>query len=121
MIDWSYIGFAGSIFALGLLGVLGVTLLPLRTFQLLRKHGRHWHSSMACRIAVLIVALAATVSILYGLPYLVRVFNCLTDMRCGANRAGGLISFAFFGACYLGFEIAALGANLVARRRSVAA
>ena len=121
MIDWSYIGFAGSIFALGFVGFIGVTLLPIRTFQLLRRHARGWRSSFASRVALVVVAIAAVSVAIYGVPYIVRVFNCLTDMRCGANRAGGMISLASFGAGYLVFEVVALVASLVARKPRVAA
>jgi hypothetical protein len=121
MMDWSYIGFAGSIIALGLLGLVGVTLLPLRTFQLLRMYTRSWRSSVPSRAALVLVAVAAVSVALYGLPHLARVLACLTDMRCGANRAGGMISLAFFGAGYLAFEFVAVVAKFVARRRGVAA
>ena len=121
MIDWSYIGFAGPILALGFIGFAGVTLLPLRSFQLIRKYARGWRSSVWSRVALILVAVAAVGVAAYGAPLLVRLFHCLTDMRCGPNRAGGMINLAMFGAGYLAFEAAVLAAKLLAIRRRSAA
>jgi hypothetical protein len=121
MIDWSYIGFADSIIALGFAGFVGVTLLPLRSFVLMRKYANGWSSSVWSRSALILVAVAAAGVVVYGAPILVGLFHCLTDMRCGPNRAGGMISLALFGVGYLAFEVVALVANLLARRRGSAA
>jgi hypothetical protein len=121
MIDWSHIGFSGSILALGLIGFIGVTLLPIRAFKLLRRHAISWRSSVANRVAFVLLVVATMAVVLYGLPHLARVFACLTDMRCGANRAGGMISLALFGVGYLAFEAVAFLSGLFSRTRGAAA
>lgn len=121
MLDWSHIGFSGSILTLGFVGFVGATLFPVRAFQQLRKHALGMRLSFASQAAFALVAVAAVCLALYGIPHLVRVFTCLTDMRCGPNRAGGLISLAAFGAGYLAFEAMAFLANRFTRRPRVAA
>jgi len=121
MIDWSYIGSAGSIISLGLVGFVGVTLLPLRSFQLMRKYARGWRSSELSRVALILVAVASAAVVVYGAPLLIGLFHCLTDLRCGPNRAGGMISLALFGVGYLAFEVVALVAKLLAKKRGSAA
>jgi hypothetical protein len=86
MIDWSYIGFAGSIFALGFIGFAGVTLLPLRSFHLLRRYAHSWRSSVWSRIALIMVAVAATAVAVYGGPSLCGYFTALPT--CAAARIG---------------------------------
>lgn len=121
MIDWPYIGFSGSIIALGFVGFAGATLLPLRSFRLMCKYAHGWRSSVWSRVALILVAVSAAGVVVYGTPLLVGLFHCLTDMRCGPNRAGGMISLALFGVGYLAFEVVALVANLLARRHGSAA
>jgi hypothetical protein len=84
MIDGTHIGLAGVVAMLALIGVAGITLLPLRAYTRLRGHARGWAESPA-------------------------------------NRAGGAISLAVFGAIHLGFEAAALAAWRIARNRGTSA
>jgi hypothetical protein len=121
MIDWTHIGLAGVVAMLALIGVAGITLLPLRAYTRLRGHARGWAQSPADRAAFVLVAVAAATAVLFGAPHLARVGSCLTDMACGPNRASGAISLAVFGANYLAFEAAALAAWLLTRRRGASA
>lgn len=105
MTDWSYQLFAGSIYALGFIGLFGISLLPLRAFLALRRNAFLWHSSAIGKISLVLVVAAAVIAIVLGIPQIVGVFRCLTEMYCGANRANGWSFLAIFGACYLAFEL----------------
>lgn len=116
MTDWTYLLFAGSIHALGFLGLFAITLLPLRAFLALRRNAYLWYASTIGKTALLIVAVAAIAAISLSLPNFAKVFRCLTEMVCGPNRASGWFFLAFIGAVYLGFELLSNAALLVARR-----
>lgn len=116
MTDWSYLLFAGSIYALGFLGLLAITFLPLRAFRVIRRNSHLWHASGVGRAAFLIVAASAITAVSLSIFPLARVFRCLTEMYCGANRASGWFFLAFIGVFYLGFELLSNAVLLVARR-----
>lgn len=116
MTDWSYLLFAGSIYALGFLGLFAITLLPLRAFLALRRSSYLWHVSAIGKAAMLIVVFAAIVAVSLSIPLIAKVFRCLTETHCGANRASGWFFLAFIGVFYLGFELLSNAVLLVARR-----
>jgi len=116
MTDWSYLLFAGSIYALGFLGLFAITLLPLRAFLALRRNSHLWHASAIGKTALLMVAVAAIAAVSLSIPPVAKVFRCLTETYCGANRASGWFFLAFIGASYLGFELLSNAVLLVARR-----
>ena len=116
MTDWSYLLFAGSIYALGFLGLFAITLLPLRAFLALRRNSYLWHASAIGKTALLVVAVAAIAAISLSIPPVAKVFRCLTETYCGVNRASGWFSLVFIGAFYLGFEILSTAVLLVVRR-----
>ena len=105
MTDWSYLLFAGSVYALGFIGLFGISLLPLRAFLALRRNAFLWRSSATGKISLILVGAAAVVAIALGIPQIAGVFRCLTEMHCGANRASGWFFLAIFGACYIAFEV----------------
>jgi hypothetical protein len=121
MTDWSYEMLSRLILGLGFVGFAGVTLLPLRTFFHMRRNAPLWSSSLAIRVALPVVALAAIAAALIGVEAASQAYHCLAEMRCGPNRASSWISLAVFGACYLSFEAVAVGALAFARRGADAA
>ena len=121
MTDWSYEILSRTILSLGFVGLVGITLLPLRTYFLVRRHAPLWNSSLAIRVALSVVAIAAAAACFVGAQAISQAFQCLTEMRCGPNRASSWISLAVFGACYLSFEAVAVGTLAVARRGTNAA
>jgi len=116
MTDWTYLLFAGAMYVLGFLGLLAITLLPLRAFLALRRNSYLWHASTIGKAALLVVAVAAISAIWLSIPNFAKVFRCLTEMSCGPNRASGWFFLAFMGAFYLGFELLSNAALLIARR-----
>lgn len=116
MTDWSYLLFAGSIYALGFLGLFAITLLPLRSFLLIRRNFYLWHVSTIGKVALLVVAVAAVTAISLSIFPVTRVFRCLTETYCGPNRAHGWFYLAFIGTFYIGFEALSNITLAVARR-----
>ena len=111
-----YLIFAGSLYALGFIGLFAITLLPLRSFLLLRHNLYLWRASAIGKAALLVVVVVAVLAISASIFPLARVFLCLTETYCGPNRAHGWFYLAFIGALYLGFEIASNLTLTVARR-----
>ena len=116
MTDWSYLLFTGSIYALGFLGLFGITLLPLRAFQILHRNSYLWLTSVLGKTALLIAAAAGIAAISMSIPQVARLFRCLTEIHCGANRASGWFTLAFIGVYYLGFEVVTNVVLAVARK-----
>lgn len=116
MTDWSYLLFAGSIYALGFVGLFAFTLLPLRGYLALRRNSHLWHISAIGKVALLVVAIVAVTAISLSTFPVTRVFRCLTETYCGPNRAHGWFYLAFIGAFYLGFEVLSSVTLAVARR-----
>ncbi len=116
MTDWSHLLFAGSIYALGFLGLLAITLLPLRSFLALRRNVHLWHASAVGKAALLLVAVTVVTTISLSIFPFTRVFRCLTEAYCGPNRAHGWLYLAFIGMFYLGFEVLSQTILAVARR-----
>lgn len=116
MADWSYLLFTSSIYALGFLGLFGVSLLPIRAFLALRRNAFLWQSSVLGKTSLILVGAAAVSAIAIGIPQIAGVFRCLTEMHCGANRASGWFFLAVFGACYLAFELVSVFVLEIARK-----
>lgn len=116
MTDWSYLLFAGSIYALGFLGLFGITLLPLRAYLGVRRNSYLWHVSALGKATLLVVTVTAVAAIALSALPAVKVFRCLTESYCGANRASGWFYLAFVGAAYLAFEVVLNTVLVVARR-----
>ena len=118
MNDWSYLMLAGSIYALGFVGLFAFTLLPLRAFLALRRNSYLWHATTIGKIALLVVVVAAVAAISLSVFPAERVFRCLTETYCGPNRAHGWFYLASIGVIYLGFEVVSKITLAVARRTS---
>lgn len=84
---------------LGLVGMAGVLLVPMRIWSLAAKR-------QICGIAItsrptigatIVVAVALAWSLYLAAETLPVVFRCLYTSRCTANLAGGLLNLALFG------------------------
>lgn len=116
MTDWSGVLFSGSLHALGLVGLFGITLLPLRAFRALARNTNLWRVSGLGKAALIVVAIAAIAAISLSVPHFSRVFRCLTEGLCGPNRASGWLALCFVGAFYLMFEAVSIAALMLARK-----
>lgn len=93
---------------LGLVGMAGVYLVPARVWSVVvrRRIGPALAASSRAYVVTSIVLVPAVFAIFVGSETIPRVFACLWDMKCTANRAGGLINLAAFGASVLILEVA---------------
>jgi hypothetical protein len=98
------------VYALGFVGLAAISLIPLRSWLLLRRFLSH-HS----RAAALLVGALAGVTLIFEARIVFRVFHCLMGEYCGASGAQGWILLAMLGAAYLAFE-SAVGLVFVAVR-----
>lgn len=105
---------------LGLLGMAGVWLVPRRTWMLVLLFRRGFPGQARRRIfwVALVMLAALGVSLLVGASPLPRVFRCLWDGWCTANRGGGLLNLALFGVSVLVVEACWLFCRRPARRWS---
>lgn len=97
--------FSLSFFAL--LGTLGFSLIPMHLWSIAmeRKIKCPLNSSRYSYLVVSLVLIPICFSILLGTLTLPMVYICLLEMRCGPNRAGGLINLAIFGVSVLVVEV----------------
>jgi hypothetical protein len=92
---------------LALMGMAGVCLVPMRLWYVvvLRRAGYPLNKSRPAFLIALLVLVPAVLAMFAASQTMPRVFFCLTDMRCGASRAGGLVNLAIFGASVLLMEL----------------
>ena len=104
--------------SLGLLGMAGVWLVPLRIFQLLLHRRVEYSLQRDKRSLVLTIAVSAAIafSVYVGVDTLPRVFRCLWEGWCTATRGGGLLHLAFFGATVALLETVRYLSSALARR-----
>jgi hypothetical protein len=84
---------------LGVLGALGLSLIPVRAWTLLVKR-RIWEpvSRQPAQLVLGALALAGVVvAAAAAYDVLPRVHNCLMESRCGANKSSGMIALAILG------------------------
>jgi hypothetical protein len=113
-----------SLYALGLVGMAGIWLIPARAWSLLAlRRVRHPLPYRPLGLLLAIVTFVPIAISLFVASWTIpRVFRCLSDMVCGPNRASGLLSLAAFGACVLLAEVVwQIIALLLARVREHAA
>ncbi|KRA51101.1 hypothetical protein ASD77_15870 [Pseudoxanthomonas sp. Root65] len=94
MTDWPYLLFASSIYALGFIGLFGISLLPIRATLALRRNAFLWRSSFIGKAALILVGAAAIAAIAFGIPQIAGVFRCLNLVSiivlAVARRLGGV-------------------------------
>jgi hypothetical protein len=104
---------------LGVVGALGVTLVPMRAWQLVVKR-RLYAASLSQRQNVALFffpALALLFAVWLGCNALPRVYGCLLDStHCSGNRSGGLIRLAEFGVGVACLEVCWWASSFFRRR-----
>ena len=108
--------------ALGLVGMAGVLLLPMRAWSLVarREVGGKPIAPGAPAIAAVVVSVAIAWSLYMAEETMPVVFGCLYASRCTATLSGGLLNLALFGFSVLVVELCWQVSRLVLARRRAA-
>ena len=91
-------------YGLGLVGLLGIALLPLRAIATGRRI-RLWHSSSFGRAMLYLFGAVAFAAIIFSAFQVAGAVQCLSDANCSATRGGGWFFLALLGGCYIAFEM----------------
>jgi hypothetical protein len=104
---------------LGLVGMAGVILVPMRIWSLVvkRQVGSALITPGPSVVAALVIAIAIAWSLYMAAETLPVVFRCLYTSRCTANLAGGLLNLALFGFSVSIVEILWHGSRFLLLRR----
>ena len=87
-------------YVLGFVGLAAISLLPLRSWLVVRSALRISRLKTVTTFIVLLVM----ATLWFDVIITTRVFKCLTDSYCGPNVASGWIYLAMLGTVYLAFE-----------------
>jgi len=98
--------FEYSIYALGFVGLFAITLIPLRSWQILRANYSFLRATSIGTAVFGILLLIAAAAIAAEASLVAHIFRCLIGLHCGANRASGWFSATGIGFWYLCFELA---------------
>ncbi len=100
------LAFIGTLYALGFVGLAGLTTIWFRIWQLTARGGfvRLWNGGTVGRVTGLVVFAAASYAVTLWWFAISRVLKCLTKPPCGPNMSSGWIALAIFGPVYLIFE-----------------
>jgi hypothetical protein len=110
------IAFFGSIYGFGILGLFGITLLPLRAAKLLWQHASLLRSRLINKLLYAIVGAAASVAIVGASFCTFHVARCLLGGWCTADRSGGWLYLVGVGFWYAAFELVAFVVFQVGRK-----
>jgi hypothetical protein len=104
---------------LGLVGMAGVLLVPMRIWSLVAKRQVAGIpiASGGSVVASFLVAVAIAWSLYMATETMPVVFRCLYTSRCTANLAGGLLNLALFGFSVAIVEVLWLGSRILVARR----
>ncbi|NUO75534.1 MAG: hypothetical protein HOQ32_05915 [Lysobacter sp.] len=104
-------------YALSIVGLAGIALLPLRTWQVYGHLATRlpWRSSIPIKLLWLLIGTGAGLALAFDVHVVVRVLRSLT----GPGNSGGWLPLAMLGMVYLAFEV--LVAVALATYRSLAA
>ena len=116
--SWQYWPFITSLYALGVLGFFAITLLPLRSWLLLRRNSHLLSASTFGKVSYALILLAAILAIGVSGFILFKVSKCLLGLHCSANRSGGWFFLASIGFWYMAFEVLSFTILRAARRFS---
>jgi hypothetical protein len=111
--DWLFVSL---IYAFGIVGFFGITLLPWRSFRLLRHNAVLLRTSRTGIATYALLGAAAVTSVLMASNSLFHISKCLLGFHCNANRSGGWLFLASIGFWYLAFELVSALILAVARR-----
>lgn len=106
--------YSAVVYILGFVGLAAISLIPLRSWLLWRKHSAR-HVTRSARLLSALVGLLAILALAADLKIVLRIFQCLTGEYCGPSIAHGWIFLAMLGAGYLVFELLVAAASAVAR------
>ncbi|KQY51943.1 hypothetical protein [Lysobacter sp. Root494] len=89
------------VYAFGFVGLAAISLIPLRSWMLLRRFLGHRSWALSLLIGVLV-----GLTLVFEAKIVFRVFHCLIGEYCGPSIAHGWILLAMLGAAYFAFEAA---------------
>jgi hypothetical protein len=113
---WHYWLWASLIYGFGATGFFAVTLLPLRSYLLLRGNKNLLSAGGAGVVVYVLLVLVVVAAVILAAQSLVGVSKCLLGFHCSANRSGGWFFLAGVGFWYLAFELLSALILAVARR-----
>jgi hypothetical protein len=116
--SWQDVVFVTTLFALGILGFFGITLLPLRSAKLLRSNLLLWRTSPLGKVTFTVLAFVAIAAIAFAFTCTVKVSRCLLGYHCSADRSGGWLYLAQIGFLYALFETLAFLVLFAGRKLS---
>ncbi|KAF1717365.1 hypothetical protein [Pseudoxanthomonas wuyuanensis] len=105
-----------AFYALGFVGLAGISLIPIRSFLVMRQIVGYWHVSILAKLAIVFFALVATALLVAQGHLVVRIFSCLIGEHCGPNRASGWIYVAGIGIWYIVLEVVAFAVRYLVRK-----
>ena len=115
-LSWQGFAFEATFLGLGIIGLFGITLLPVRAFVHLRRLWRTTLSATGDRVAFALLSLTSLGTITASVWLTIHVSRCLLGYHCSANAAGGWLSLAGIGFWYLAYELTALVILSIRRR-----
>ncbi|HEY1141435.1 MAG TPA: hypothetical protein VGE88_14710 [Lysobacter sp.] len=97
----------GTVYVLGFIGLVGIVLIPLRSFVVIRHLADFWNSSLRIRLLIAAFAAVAIFLLFAEAHLLIGISRCLLGEHCGANRTSGWTKVAGIGFWYVTFELTA--------------
>lgn len=107
------------VYLLGFIGLASIGLLPLRSWQVLKKVFKSERLHMSGKMLAGFVALVAAGALWSEVQITARIFRCLTETYCGPGIASGWTYLAMLGAVYLAFEAVVFVMQKIDRTRAI--
>jgi phosphate starvation-inducible membrane PsiE len=107
-----------AMYIFGVIGLFGITLLPLRAALLLRRHFFLWFASVSGRWLLVSMFLVSAVLLYFCVEITIDMSRCLLGYHCGPNRASGWLMLSSIGVWYSFFEFLSLLFSLLSRKIS---
>ncbi|MBD8527625.1 hypothetical protein [Pseudomarimonas arenosa] len=107
-----------AIYVAGAFGLVGITLLPLRSWTLLQRNLCLLSDGPNGKAAFVMLLLSAILAIGLSVEPTFKVVKCLLGYHCSGNRAGGWLFLSMIGLFYLLFEAVAFTVIRLAKLRS---
>ena len=92
------------IYLLGFIGLGSIGLLPLRSWQVLKKVFRSRAVRSPKKVLTVSAVLITAIALWIDIQITIRIFRCLTETYCGPGVASGWTYLAMLGVVYLVFE-----------------
>lgn len=108
-----------SIYALGVICLLAIGIIPMRFISILRQARSQVGGKIPLRLVIWSVGLLACVAALVvDLMVTIRLIKCLTSIACGPGVATGWFYASFLGAMYMLMELVLWGGAKLAPKRT---